>query len=284
MIIYVNLMLNFCFHCFHTLGILRKAATTNGIDPLKTFPEDIVLTDHSIDEEVHSMAALFRPEWRRMTLLLWGTWLGLAFLYWGTIQVVTLVFTETTEEDATTNNSSSSTSSNLNFDYAAIFSSSCAELVGQTMVIFMISWAGRAQITSLMYLLGGISIFVLCMAASQKESSRAMMIVLAFIARGLAMGASSMTWIVTAELLPSQVRTTGHAAANAIARLGGAVSPFLINESVDMYIIGTVMGCVSIATSVIAWNLPETRGIALGTAGKRELGSDGKPIHVSEII
>ena len=98
------------------------------------------------------------------------------------------------------------------------------------------------------------------------------------------MGASSMTWIVTAELLPTRIRSTGHSAANAIARLGGAVSPFLVSPSVKMENIGIVMGCVSVVASVIAWNIPETAGQTLGTAGKEKLGPNGKPIQVSEII
>lgn len=257
------------------LRILRQAAITNGLDPMNTFPDGMILYDHHVDEEVHSISALFQPEWRRMTFLLWGTWIGLAFLYWGTIQVVTLVFTDSGNK---------ATDDPLDFDYLAIFSSSCAEIVGQTMVIGMISWVGRPQITSLMYLLGGISVFGLCLAASDKTAARGTLVVLAFIARGFAMGASSMTWIVTAELLPTQIRTTGHSAANAVARIGGAVVPFLVSPSNDMRVIGTVMGCVSIATSAIAWNLPETSGRALGTAGKVELGSDQKRIHINEIL
>ena len=68
------------------LDVLRKAAVTNGLEPMERFPETLMLYDHQVDEEVHSIKALFQPEWRRMTFLLWSTWTGLAFLYWGTIQ------------------------------------------------------------------------------------------------------------------------------------------------------------------------------------------------------
>ena len=93
-----------------------------------------------------------------------------------------------------------------------------------------------------------------------------------------------MTWIVTAELLPTQIRSTGHSAANAVARIGGAASPFLVSPSVPMETIGIVMGVVSVLASMIAWNLPETAGQALGTAGKETLADDGKPLETSEII
>lgn len=136
-----------------------------------------------------------------------------------------------------------------------------------------------------MYLLGGVSVFLLCFFASDQNAHRPTLVVLSFIARGFAMGASSMTWIVTAELLPTQIRTSGHSAANAVARLGGAASPFLITANNDMLTIGIVMGCVSILTSFVAWHLPDSSG-AIGTAGKDGgvYGSDGKRIHESELI
>jgi MFS transporter, putative metabolite:H+ symporter len=232
------------------IEILRHAAATNKLDPMVTFPEGILLIDkNEVETKVHSIFTLLTPEWRRMTLLLWATWIGLAFLYWGTIQVVTLVFVDTTPREE---------GDVVSFDYGAIFSSSCAEIVGQTIVIVLIHRAGRAYITSLMYLLGGISVFGLCWAASDSETPRSVLVVLAFVARCFAMGASSMTWIITAELLPTQIRTTGHSAANGVARLGGAISPFLVSPSNPLQLIGIVMGVVSILTSITAWNLPET--------------------------
>ncbi|CAB9497349.1 Synaptic vesicle 2-related protein [Seminavis robusta] len=258
------------------LEILRTAAATNQLDPTETFPEGVTLIDkHEADTEVASVFTLLKPEWRKMTILLWSTWIGLAFLYWGTIQVVTLVFVD---------ESQLKNGDVLTFDYGAIFSSSCAEIVGQTLVILLIHRAGRTKITSLMYLLGGICVFGLCWAASDITTPRSVLVVLAFFARCFAMGASSMTWIVTAELLPTQIRTTGHSAANGVARLGGAISPFLVSPANPIGLIGLVMGVVSILTSVVAWNLPETAGAAIGTAGKRELDPDGKPIQVSEIV
>ena len=70
------------------LEILRQAAVTNGNDPMEIFPDGTVLVDMNTADEVDSVLQLLTPEWRRMTLLLWGIWVGLAFLYWGTIQVV----------------------------------------------------------------------------------------------------------------------------------------------------------------------------------------------------
>lgn len=169
-------------------------------------------------------------------------------------------------------------------DYGAIISSSFAEVLGQTLVLCLIHRHGRIQITSVMYLLGGISIFSLCLAAANPDTDRSILVLLSFTSRGLGMGASSMTWIVTAELLPTAIRTTGHSAANAVARLGGAISPFLISRAVNMETIAIVMGIISIVTSLAAWNLPETAGKALGSQGRANLDYGDKPAQSSEIV
>jgi len=261
------------------LVILRKAATTNGLNAMEVFPEGTILVDsQSYDDEIHSITALLSPEWRTMTLMLWATWTGLAFLYWGTIQMVTIIFFDT-------NSSNKSSGHVIDFDYGAIFASSCAEILGQTCVICLIHRSQRTHITSIMYLMGGIFVFVLCWAVAERDVPRQTLVVLSFLARGFAMGASSMTWVITAELLPTQIRATGHSTANGVARLGGAVSPFLVNPSVDFRLIGTVMGCVSLVTSIVAWNLPETSGQTMGTAGKKQgFLDDDRPVMESEII
>ena len=45
------------------------------------------------------------------------------------------------------------------------------------------------------------------------------------------MTGSCVSWVSTAEILTTEVRTTGHSAANAIARIGAIFSPFVIEGS-----------------------------------------------------
>ena len=59
---------------------------------------------------------------------------------------------------------------------------------------------------------------------------------------------------------------SGHAAANAVARLGGAISPFVVSNSFPMSVVGIIMASVSFVTFLLSWHFPETQGKALGTA------------------
>ena len=51
-----------------------------------------------------------------------------------------------------------------------------------------------------------------------------------------------------------------------MARLGGALSPFIVSTSMNMRVIGIIMGVVAAFTCLLSWQLPETKGKALGTA------------------
>ena len=86
------------------------------------------------------------------------------------------------------------------------------------------------------------------------------------------MGASCTTWVSTSEVLPTEIRTTGHGFANAMGRIGGFLSPFIISEGNSLRTIGLVMMFVSLVTTWLASQLPETMGKALG--GSKESKSD----------
>jgi hypothetical protein len=75
-------------------------------------------------------------------------------------------------------------------------------------------------------------------------------------------------------MLPTPIRNTAHAIADALAGTGGALSPFLVSPDHSMLMIGVVMGSITIFTASLVWMLPETRGIALGTAISRTPSSD----------
>jgi len=91
------------------------------------------------------------------------------------------------------------------------------------------------------------------------------MIIAAFFARMFFMSASCATWVSTAEVLSTEIRTTGHSAANAIARLSGIFSPYLVSSDTPFPVIGFVLFMLSLSTASFAWNLPETKGKSLGS-------------------
>lgn len=62
----------------------------------------------------------------------------------------------------------------------------------------------------------------------------------------------------------------GHSAANAVARIGGFCSPFLIAGDISLINIGIVMLVVHFATAFFVSKLPETKGMDLGKVSNRE--------------
>lgn len=249
------------------LEILRRAAKTNGHgDPFALFPEGTILTS---EEEHSTIRDLFSPTWKFITLRLWGASSGMAFLYYGAILAITMIFSSEEEKQA---------DGTYNFDYTAIFASSSAELVGLTLVIFTVDTVGRIPSQTVCYAMGGTSVFLMCMFASV-DAPRSVLLSCSFSSRLFMMGATCLTWVSTSEILSTEIRTTGHSAANAIARIGGAVCPYIVSERTPLPTIGIIMLCVSIATSRFVFKLPETKGIGMGVVTVKAHESD----HATEL-
>jgi hypothetical protein len=183
----------------------------------------------------------------------------LAFVYYGAIIIVTMVFASANDEDADMDGAES-----YSFDYWAILASASAEVAGTTLIILLVDRVGRIPSQALSYLAGGCSLLTLCLLASQEDPSRSYLIVFSFLARMFFMSASCATWVSTAEILSTDVRTTGHSAANAIARLSGSFSPYLLTNATPYPVIGFVMFGISLSTAFCVWNLPETKGLHMG--------------------
>ena len=123
----------------------------------------------------------------------------------------------------------------------------------------------------------------LCLAASNRPDDRGLLIGVSFLARMFSMGASNLSWLVTAELFPTQVRNQGHASASFVARIGGASSPWLISSANSFETIAIAFGAISLWTSGCALLLPETTGRALGTANSASFSEDASTI-TSEVL
>lgn len=258
------------------LKVLRDAAVINGKDPLELFPLNTILLREGNNNQqaspsqpqptVHKdggLRELFSPQWRRTTLFLWGTWLGFAFLYYGSVIVTTMVFANDQKALRTGNGLSS-----YHFDYGALFIANSAEIVGTIIVVMTVDSIGRIPTQSFAYFTGGTLVCTLCLLASRADHDqyRISMVVLAFGVRMLMMCASCVTWVSTAEILPTEIRATGHSAANAVARVGGFVCPYIVAPSTSLTTIGPCMFVVACFTAFCACHLPETNGLALGAA------------------
>mmetsp|Transcript_51513 Transcript_51513/g.124389 ORF Transcript_51513/g.124389 Transcript_51513/m.124389 type:complete len:683 (+) Transcript_51513:67-2115(+) len=191
-------------------------------------------------------------------------------------------------------------SGSFEFDYSAILISSSAEVVGLSFAILVIDCWGRVRTQTWTYFLGGLCVLILGLLdyyvgggvqvpesetsnstkttedagaiqenelnedVIDQQEERRHLVFFAFLARMFIMAATSATWLHTSELLPTEIRATGHGLANASGRVGGLLCPFIITESSSLRLIGLFMFAVSVLASVCSYCLPETAGMALG--------------------
>ena len=249
--------------CDEAIEILKHAAKTNGHDEQCLYPRGMRLRDEENEES--DFCELFSPRWIWTTLKLWGAWGFFAFGYYGTIMAITEIFDTEGDPDIegleTTNN----------FDYGAIFVSSSAELVGTTIAIFCVDTVGRIRLQVWAYTLAGIFVCSLYFSAAY-DCDRNVLITLGFGARIFEMTGSCVSWVSTAEILTTEVRSTGHSAANAVARIGSLFSPFLIEGDGSLIKKGLIMVVIHSCTVLFVSNLPETKGSRMGLSQDDSMG------------
>lgn len=229
--------------------VLKAAAALNGTE--EAIPDDIALQPEP--EEHHAnISDLFLPHRRRMILFLFGAWGAFAFGYYGTIMATTRVF-----------ESHSNKTDEESFDYGAIFISNAAEIVGVTLVIATVDRFGRIPSQVVSYCLTGVLLALLC-ALAEFGAHRYILVTLGFGVRMFAMAATCVTWVSTAEVLTTDIRSTGHSVANALAKIGAFFCPYLVEGDTKLWKIGLSMFFVHTFTAFCISKLPETKGQDLG--------------------
>jgi MFS family permease len=262
---------------YEALKILKQAARLNGKDPDLLFPPGVILTDlsshdkyeHASDDSSGSIWQLFSPQWYRTSLTIWMVWACYASLYYGTVLVVTLVFSSASSSYQGGDEDNDDHS--FHFDYGAIVASTLAEVAGATFVLCTVDRFGRRPMHSLSFFLGGSMVLSLCLfarnATTESKHNREVLVMIAFLARMFIFSGSAITWIWTAEILTTEVRSTGHSVANAAARIGGFVTPFWVSSSTPFPVIGISMMSISIFIIACSRRLPETHGAPMGGGG-----------------
>lgn len=256
------------------LAILRDAATVNGWNAMEVYPPGTVLQEEAPEGQDTTICDLFSPTWRELTIRLWTIWGGFAFLYYGTIMSITVVFSNSAAAAETSDDGPDGAS--FNFDYEALVVSCSAEIFGITFAIMLVDRVGRVPLQGLSLLVGGLSVTTMLLLANyskddgdgdgDENSHRTVLIILAFIARWFMMSGSCTSWVGTAELLTTDIRTTGHAAANAVARIGSFCAPFVVQPGISLTSLAAVLMVVTAACCLATVGLPETKGVALGDA------------------
>lgn len=172
----------------------------------------------------------------------------------------------------------------LDFDYVAIFVSSAAELLGTASTIFLIDRIGRVKTLVGAFFSAGISLFCLCLLTDIGVAPRSVLITFALIGRAAEMATACVVWIVTVELLSTEILSTGHSAVNAIARAGAFFSPYLVVESNPLWVVGLVLLVVNMVSAVTASTLIETKGVELGKAVLIEPAKNTEEVKSQELV
>ena len=123
---------------------------------------------------------------------------------------------------------------------------------------------GRVYSQVLSFAIGGIFVFTLGMLSSTGTANVAMLTALAFFARACMMAGSCSTWVTTAEIYSTEIRTSGHSVANALGRCGAFASPYLVRTSIPISSVGVIMLVINLVTAFSASRLPETKGVEIG--------------------
>uniref|UniRef100_A0A7S0G731 Major facilitator superfamily (MFS) profile domain-containing protein n=2 Tax=Proboscia inermis TaxID=420281 RepID=A0A7S0G731_9STRA len=178
----------------------------------------------------------------------------MVFSYYGTILMITRIFTDT--------NDSSNQTGHATFNYEAITISASSEIIGLTIAILAVNRIGRISPAVSSFLMGGTFAVVLAFSASSKPIW--FLTVIAFGARCVEMAGSSILWISTAEILPTELRSTGHGSSNAIGRIGGILAPFLIQSNISLLTVSVCMFGIHSVTALGMSLLPETKNLEVG--------------------
>ena len=208
---------------------------------------------------------LFKPELRRLTLLLWANWFISLFVYYGSI----LLITETIKFESTCGNNQSSRDMGDSAcaleckgpdskQLADIFHNSLAELPATIAVAFLADWCGRKYTFIFLFLM-----FTLIAVLLSFCTSGMVMLVMLFLWRGFGIALLSMTYLYTPEAYPTHVRSTASGMLCSIGRIGGLLTPFVaqVLSKYSMSLTFNIYAGMSLIGALCAFFLPiETKG------------------------
>lgn len=237
------------------LHVLRCAATANGKDPTQLFPETAVLYSNesqlpltSFQQQPFSPTAstrrLFSFQWVKLASALLFTYFGQAFCYRGTADMLVVVFDEDEHEQK----------------YQAVLSA-VSEVVGICLLLLTVDQWGRIPTQVVAYGLAALSCLTLAVWYSLPFLENGnVLIAMTFISRMLVFGGGCATWVSTAEVLSTEIRTTGHAVSAGMAgRLGAFAATLTLPRVDDIPILALIVFGVSLWVAFAAGDIPETK-------------------------
>ena len=197
-------------------------------------------------DEVCSLCS-FR--WMKLSSALLTTYFGQAFCYHGTVAMAVSVFSQDDRQQ----------------NYQALFSAG-AEVIGIIgLATFTIDRWGRIPTQCLTYAAAALTSLTLSVWYELPflENGNAL-IIFAFMSRMFMFGGRGTTWVSTTEVLSTEIRTTGHALAATVGRLGDLSSTWILTKISNLPTIGLVVFFMSVWITFAATDIPETHVKEMG--------------------
>ena len=154
--------------------------------------------------------------------------------------------------------SSSSEDSCQGFDYSFLASIYSVQFLGAFAVIFTVDWIGRVNSIVLFFLISSLGIVLLGLSGGPALFESAWLMEFSgSIALAAGMGASAAVWVTTPEQYETSIRSTGHTAAAAMARIGALCSSYWVDSAVPDLWVAALLGVGCVVAASAAWTLPE---------------------------
>lgn len=198
------------------------------------------------------LSILFSPEWLRICIALWIVWFSFGLCYYSLVLLLSKLY-------------SNDENQSCSFQYSKLFLISLLESLGFTMSFLIASNWGRITSQVVFYILGSISTIILGIAINFSDN---LVLVSGIVSRLSFVAASSIVWLATPELFPTELRASGHSVANSFARVGAICSPFLVSINWNTAYTSFVIAIVSCSALIAVLYLPETKDQDLDDVGQ----------------
>mmetsp|Transcript_2053 Transcript_2053/g.3759 ORF Transcript_2053/g.3759 Transcript_2053/m.3759 type:complete len:497 (+) Transcript_2053:249-1739(+) len=203
------------------------------------------------------LKTIFSEQWIHLTVNLWMLWFANAFCYYGLVIMVTVLqYTEGNDHFCDRDRIFGDN------QFLQIFIATAAEFPGLLLAAFVVDRVGRKASQGGFFAGSGVLVAMLIPLNGMTNID----LVILFGARMLITGAFTVTWLYTPEAYPTNIRTTAFGFANAFARIGGAVSPFVAQDLLDeglAWLAEAIIAAMCIFAGIAALMLP------IETAGKQ---------------
>ncbi|XP_071790477.1 synaptic vesicle 2-related protein-like [Asterias amurensis] len=214
------------------------------------------------------------------TVLLLFIWFANAFAYYGIVLLSTELFASgntcsvTTNAEKTLECNDACQSLNAE-DYGLLLWTTLAEFPGIILTFIIIEVLGRKKTMGIEFFCFSIFIFLLFIC-----STRTVLTVFLFAARGFISGAFQAAYVYTPEVYPTATRALGMGSCSAMARVGAVLTPFVAQVllGVSPHLAISCYGGVALLAAVACMLLPiETKGREMQTVVKKSVPKSGMP-------